>query len=147
MATTADRIDSYFIQMEWPFERIDTTLWRTAYQGDIQLHVVFVSLDEDKWVSLRTLVGSAPRPECRGTVHEHLLRLNSLIPLTKFCTMENGDVFAMVDLPSSDLHFTDFQMAIKTLINHVDAYDNEIVSLCQNPDESSSLQRTGLATP
>jgi hypothetical protein len=146
MPNIAERIDSYFIQMEWPFERVDTSLWHTAYQGDLQLHEVFVSLDEDKWVSLRSMVSKAPSKDCKNTVYEHLLRLNSLIPLTKFCIMENGDIFAMVDLPTADLHFTDFRMALQTIINHVDAYDNEILSLCKNSQESSSLATTGMAT-
>ena len=84
--------------MEWPFERIDDSLWRTAYPGDIQIHEVFVSLDEDKWISLRSMVNKAPKQECRFKVYEHLLRLNSLIPMTKFCIMENGDIFALQDL-------------------------------------------------
>lgn len=146
MSMNADRLDSFFIQMEWPFERLDDTLWRTAYQGDLQLHQVFVSLDEEHWVSLRSMVSKAPAEGCRPAVHEHLLRLNSLIPLTKFCVMENGDVFALVDLPTHDLHFTDFRTALHTLINHVDAYDNEILSLCQNPGETSSLATSGMAT-
>lgn len=145
MSTTAERIDSYFIEMEWPFERVDATLWRTAYQGDLQLHQVFVSVDSAQWVSLRSMVGHAPKPECAHKVYEHLLRLNSLIPLTKFSIMENGDIFALVDLPTHDLHFTDFRVALQTLINHVDAYDNEILSLCEKPEETSSLQRSGMA--
>ena len=146
MPTIADRIDSYLIQMEWPFERVDATLWHTAYQGDIQLHEVFISLDDERWVSLRSRVTKAPKDACRAVVFEHLLRLNSLIPLTKFCIMQNGDVFALVDLPSAGLDASAFRTALMTLINHVDAYDNEIISLCENPEEASSLARTGMAT-
>ena len=146
MTSTADRIDSFFIQMEWPFERIDDHLWRTAYPGDLQIHEVFVSLDEDTWVSFRSMVGKAPKPECRHKVFEHLLRLNSLIPLSKFCIMENGDIFALIDIGARDVHFTEFRTALQTLINHVDAYDNEILSLCEKPEETSSLMTSGMAT-
>jgi hypothetical protein len=138
MATIADRIDSYFIQMEWPFERIDNSLWRTAFPGDIQVHEVFVSTD-DTWVSLRSMVGKAPAPACRAKVYEHLLRLNSLIPMTKFSIMDNGDIFGLIDLPCFDLNYSEFRAAVTNLINHVDAYDNEILALCQDESKTSSL--------
>ncbi|MDB5097749.1 MAG: hypothetical protein JWM80_2170 [Cyanobacteria bacterium RYN_339] len=138
MPTIADRIDSYFIQMEWPFERIDNTLWRTAFPGDLQIHEVFVSSD-DVWISLRSMVGRAPAAGCRAKVNELLLRLNSLIPMTKFSIMENGDIFALIDLPAFDLNYSDFRSAITNLINHVDAHDNEILALCTDEAKTSSL--------
>lgn len=138
MQQLADRIDSYFIQLEWPFERIDDTLWRTAYPGDIQVHEVFVSVDE-QWISLRSMVGPAPKDDCKHKVFEHLLRLNSLVPLTKFSIMDNGDIFGLVDLPVFDIDYSHFRTAITSLINHVDAYDNEILALCEDSAKASSL--------
>lgn len=139
MSNLADRIDSFFIEMEWPFERVDATLWRTAFQGDIQVHQVFVSTNEDAWLSFRSPVSPAPKAECANNLFRHLLRLNGLIPLTKFCVMENNDVFAMVDLPTVDLNFSEFRTALTTLVNHVDAYDNEIHKICATQDHVSSL--------
>jgi hypothetical protein len=139
MADLANRIDSYFIEMEWPFERIDEHLWRTAFPGDIQVHEVFVSTDEPSWLSFRSPVTKAPQGKCAPKLFEHLLRLNALIPLTKFCVMENHDVFAMLDLPTEDLDFSEFRTALLTLVNHVDAYDNEIVKICADEAHVSSL--------
>lgn len=139
MADLANRIDSFFIEMEWPFERVDENLWRTAFPGDIQVHQVFVSTDEASWISFRSPVTKAPQNACAPKLFEHLLRLNALIPLTKFCVMENHDVFAMIDLPTADLDFSEFRTALLTLVNHVDAYDNEIVQICQNESHTSSL--------
>ena len=139
MADIHATIDNYFIEMEWPFERIDEDLWLTAFEGDIQTHQVFVSTDEEAWVSFRTKVADGPAPECAVNLYEHLLRLNSLVPLTKFCIMENHDVFGMIDLPIADLDFSEFRTALQTLVNHVDAYDNEIHQICKVPDHKSSL--------
>lgn len=139
MADIRNTIDSYFIEMEWPFDRIDEDLWQTAFEGDIQTHVVFVSTDEEDWVSFRTKVADGPAPECAVNLYEHLLRLNSLVPLTKFCIMENHDVFAMIDLPTADLDFGEFRTAVLTLVNHVDAYDNEIHQICKVKEHQSSL--------
>lgn len=141
MNPIADKIDRYFIELEWPFERVDDTLWHTAFPGDIQVHDIFVSSDETEWISFRSPVAPPPMPECRANLHEHLLRINSLIPLTKFCLMTSGDIFAMIDLPTADLDFSEFRTAVQALVNHVDAYDNEIVELCQNPNHVSSLNR------
>lgn len=145
MAAIADKIDRYFIELEWPFERVDATLWHTAFPGDLQVHEIFVSADEEDWLSFRSPVAKAPKPDCRHRLHEHLLRVNALIPLTKFCVMEAGDVFAMIDLPCHDLSFSEFRTAVMTLVNHVDAYDNEIVKLCEDPGHVSSLEKQGLA--
>lgn len=145
MPSLAEKIDSYFIQMEWPFERVDEHLWRTAHQGDIQVSQIFVSTNEEHWISFRTRVSGAPAPACAAATHEHLMRLNSLIPLTKFCTMENGDVFAMIDLPTPDLDYSEFRTALLNLVNHVDAYDAEIVAICQDPDRSSTLKKGAAA--
>ena len=139
MADIAQQIDSYFIEMEWPFERIDEHLWRTQFPGDIQVHDVFVSTDEESWLSFRSPVHGAPAPECAPALFEHLLRLNALIPLTKFCVMENHDIFAMIDLPTGDLDFSEFRTALLTIVNHVDAYDNEIVQLCTDQAHKSTL--------
>jgi hypothetical protein len=139
MADLAQRIDSYFIEMEWPFERVDEHLWRTAFPGDMQVHQVFVSTDEPNWLSFRSPVTEAPKAGCAPKLYEHLLRLNALIPLTKFCVMENHDVFAMIDLPTEDLDFSEFRTALLTLVNHVDAYDNEILTICENADHVSTL--------
>lgn len=147
MADVAQLIDTYFIDMEWPFDRLDEHLWRTSFPGDIQVHEVFVSTDDPLWVSFRTRVTPAPpRPECTAALHEHLLRLNSLIPLTKFCITENHDVFAIVDLPTGDLDVSEFRTAVLTLVNHVDAYDNEIVRICSEPEHTSSLRPTASAS-
>ena len=141
MADVASLIDTYFIDMEWPFERVDAHLWRTSFPGDIQTHEVFVTTDDPQWVSFRTrVVPNPPRQECTASLYEHLLRLNSLIPLTKFCVTDNHDVFAIVDLPTADLDLSEFKTAIMTLVNHVDAYDNEIVKICSEPSHASSLK-------
>lgn len=145
MAAIADKIDRYFIELEWPFERVDDTLWHTAFPGDIQVHDVFVSADEDDWLSFRSPVAKAPQADCRHKLHEHLLRINALIPLTKFCVMETGDIFAMIDFPTHDLSFSEFRTAVMTLVNHVDAYDNEIVKLCEDPGHVSTLEKQGIA--
>lgn len=139
MADIAQRIDSYFIEMEWPFERVDEHLWRTEFPGDIQVHQVYLSTDEENWLSFRSPVTKAPDPGCAAALFEHLLRLNALIPMTKFCVMENHDVFAMVDLPTGDLDFSEFRTALTTLVNHIDAYDNEIVEICTTAGHKSSL--------
>lgn len=139
MADIAQRIESYFIEMEWPFERIDEHLWRTQYPGDIQVHNVYLSTDEENWLSFRSPVADAPAPGCAPALYEHLLRLNALIPLTKFCVMEDHSVFAMIDLPTGDLDFSEFRTALTTIVNHVDAYDNEIVKLCTDQAHQSTL--------
>lgn len=145
MSATADKIDRYFIELEWPFERVDDTLWHTAFPGDMQVHEIFVSADEPDWLSFRSPVAKAPKGECAGKLHEHLLRLNALIPLTKFCIMENGDVFALIDLPCHELDFSEFRTAVMTLVNHVDAYDNEILKVCEDPGHVSTFERAGAA--
>jgi hypothetical protein len=142
MASIADRIDNFFIQMEWPFERIDNHLWVTRFPGDIQVHEIFISHDEENWITFRSVVCQAPRAGCERALQEHLLRLNGLIPLTKFCQMEDGSVFAMVDLPTADLDYSEFHVALTTLANHVDAYDNEIMVLRADQDAHSSLLPT-----
>ncbi|MNS58265.1 hypothetical protein D3C72_911800 [compost metagenome] len=139
MADLAQRIDSYFIEMEWPFDRVDEHLWRTAYPGDLQIHEVFISTDEPEWISFRSPVTKAPKPACAPALYEHLLRLNALIPMTKFCVMENHDIFAMIDLPTADLDFSEFRTALQNMVNHVDAYDNEILKVCEDEAHQSSL--------
>ncbi len=139
MSAIGEKIDRYFIELEWPFERVDATLWHTAFPGDIQVHDVFVSADESDWLSFRSPVCKAPKPENRAKVFEHLLRLNSLIPMTKFCIMENGDIYALMDFPIADLDFSEFRTAVLTLVNHTDAYDNEIVKLCEEASATSTL--------
>lgn len=126
----AQNLDQYFIDLDWPFERLDDTLWRTAFPGDMQVHEVFVSTDEPGWVSFRSPVCREVPVAVRARLYERLLRLNALIPMTKFCVMEGGEVFAMVDLPTHDLSYNEFKTAIQTLVNHADAHDNEILSLC-----------------
>lgn len=125
----AQNLDQYFIDLDWPFERLDDTLWRTAFPGDLQVHEVFVSTDEPGWISFRSPICREIPAEVRPRLYERLLRLNALIPLTKFCVMEGGEVFAMVDLPTHDLSFAEFKTALQTLVNHADAHDNEILGL------------------
>lgn len=129
MPDLKNRIDEYFISLEWPFEALDQGLWRTAFPGDIQVHDVFVSTDEPGWVSFRTPVAPPAPAAARPALFEHLLRLNALIPLTKFCVMDDGRVFAMIDLPAEDLDYSEFRTAVQTLVNHADAFDNEIYKL------------------
>ncbi|MEB3284941.1 MAG: YbjN domain-containing protein [Candidatus Sericytochromatia bacterium] len=128
--TLAQKLDQYFIDLDWPFERCDETLWRTAFPGDLQVHEVFVSIDEPGWLSFRTMVCREIPTAVKPQVYERLLRLNALIPLTKFCVMDGGEIFAMVDLPTDDLDYTEFRAAILTLVNHADAHDNEILAMC-----------------
>jgi hypothetical protein len=144
MSQVAQKIDNFFTQVEWPFERLDEHLWRTAFPGDKQVHELFVSFDGEDWLSFRTFVAPAPRPECALTLYTHLLRLNSLIPLTKFCVMENGDVFGLIDLPTADLDYSEFRTALLSLVHHTDAYDNEILAICERPEHTSSLAAKGV---
>ncbi|MEB3197287.1 MAG: YbjN domain-containing protein [Candidatus Sericytochromatia bacterium] len=130
MATVAERIDRYFIELDWTFERIDDTLWRTSFPGDLQVHDVFVSADEPGWVSFRSPVCTQVPEQAKPALYERLLRLNALIPMTKFCVMEGGAVFAMIDLPTAELDYSEFRTAVQTLVNHADAHDNEIYQLC-----------------
>jgi len=53
--------------------------------------------------------------------------------------MENHDIFAMIDLPTADLDFSEFRTALQNMVNHVDAYDNEILKVCQDEAHQSSL--------
>ncbi|HEY9723197.1 MAG TPA: YbjN domain-containing protein [Oscillatoriaceae cyanobacterium] len=140
MSANADRIERFLINLEWPHERLDETLWRTLYQGDLQLHEIFISADEDGCVSFRSRVCGAPKAESTLTVYRHLLRLNSLIPLTKFCIAASGDVFALLDLPTQDIVQDEFRAALTAIVNHVDHYDNEIIALCEDPARRSSFE-------
>ncbi len=137
----AEKIENYFIQMEWPFDRVDESLWHTSFPGDIQVHEVFLSTDEDNWLCFRSPVAHAPAPDRQAALHQHLLRLNSLVPLTKFGVTDMGDVYALIDLPTADLDFSEFRTALQTLVNHVDSYDNEIFKILQDPAHTSSLAR------
>lgn len=140
MSASAERIENYLIQLEWPHERLDETLWRTEFQGDLQLHEIFISADEDGCISFRSHVCPAPKPESALTVYRHLLRLNSLIPMTKFCIAASGDVFALLDLPTNDLQQSEFRAALTAIVNHVDHYDNEIIALCEDSSRRSSFE-------
>ncbi len=135
----AEKIDNYFISMEWPFDRVDENLWHTSFPGDMQVHEVFISTDEESWLCFRSPVAKAPTEARRAALYEHLLRLNSLVPLTKFGVTEFGDIYAMIDLPTADLDFSEFRTALLTLVNHVDAYDNEIFKLLEDDAHKSSL--------
>lgn len=135
----AEQIDNYFIAMEWPFDRVDENLWHTSFPGDMQVHEVFISNDEENWLSFRSPVAKAPTDAHKPAVYEHLLRLNSLVPLTKFGVTEYGDIYALIDLPTADLDYSEFRTALMTLVNHVDAYDNEIFKLLEDATHQSSL--------
>lgn len=139
MSSIAEKVDGYFIELEWPFERIDEGLWRTAYPGDMQVHEIFVSTDDPQWLSLRSKVAEAPPAAAQSLLYAHLLRLNALIPMTKFGVSPAGEVFAYADFPTADLDFSEFRTAVRNLVNHVDACDNEILRIIQAPQEGSSI--------
>lgn len=139
MANIADKVDGYFIELEWPFERLDEGLWRTAYPGDLQVHHIFVSTDDPQWLSLRSKVADAPPAAAQPLLYAHLLRLNALVPMTKFGISPTGEVFAYADFPTADLDFSEFRTAVRNLVNHVDACDNEILRIVQEPQMGSSI--------
>lgn len=144
MASIAEKVDGYFIELEWPFERLDDGLWRTAYPGDMQIHQVFVSTDDPQWLSLRTMVAEAPPSAAQNLLYAHLLRLNALIPMTKFGISPTGEVYAYADLPTADLDFSEFRTAVRSLVNHVDACDNEILRIIAEPTQGSSIVKAGI---
>src|SRR5690348_14417808 len=102
MAITAEQIDQYFKDLDWPFSKREDTLWDSGYVGQ-NYRVRFVVRLTERWVYVNALLPAKIKPECRANLFEHLLRLNYQINAAKFYLDNDDDVTLACEISAADL--------------------------------------------
>ena len=109
---SAETIDSYFEQLDWPFDREDEHNWTTGYQGENATFPVFVHSDEF-WLFVYAPLPVEIHPATMGMFYQHLLVLSHAFNLAKF-TLDDGDQLGIAaELPNDGLQSSAFELALQ----------------------------------
>jgi len=139
MAVESATIESYFNQLEWPFERIDDKNWQTGYKGEVFTFNFYVRTDEH-WLYVYVPFPVKISPAARANVCEHLMRLNYKINMAKFMLDNDGDVGLTAEVPNDKLPLGLFEDALRAVCFYMDENYAELVTLATNPDAVSSVK-------
>ncbi len=104
MPLTDDALEAILAAEGWPFERLDSTTWRSGFQAPGFRRVRFFLRLTADWLFL-TIVPFAVLPddqEAEYALMRRLLELNRRITLAKFA-VEQRDIVLTVELPTQEL--------------------------------------------
>src|SRR3954471_13833627 len=140
MAIDAETIESYFKQLDWPFQRKDEHNWSTGYKGDVYTFTFFVRTTDD-WLYVYVPFNQVRiNPAARNNLNEHLLRLNYRRSMTKFMVDDDDDVGLTVEIPYANLQVEEFNDALLACCTYADGNYVELMNIATNPNAVSSLK-------
>lgn len=118
--TLDTRIETYFEEFGWAFEKVEAGVFRTGFRGEHGNYTMVVQINPH-WM----LVGInpfQPQPSVGWgrTAVRLLASANHTMNLTKAGIDEDGDVFLNVELPTDGLSFAQFSDAIGALSHFAD---------------------------
>lgn len=136
MDATIEQINKYFEQYGWRATYdAETRAWHSGFRGESSSFNIIMHLTENWLYFAVGPFGSAPKdPECEKRLHQHLLRLNNLINMSKFCLDEDGDVVLMVEVPRASLSYGLFEDALNALSYYADAHYKDLTQLSTDPE-------------
>ena len=135
MAVTPEKLEGYFEQYGWTFERVDESDFRTGFRGDVSSFRILVRI-AGEWVyfSIAPFVVAPQDPECERKLYKRLLRLNQEINMAKFTVDGDGDVILTVELPSENLDYSEFSDALGALAYYADDDYAQVFVLAHVPE-------------
>lgn len=129
-----------FERYEWSYEVLEPAIWRSRFAGqedeDFDLYV----MQAEDWIHFAVSPFlPRSRPECAERLHQSLLRLNQQMRLARFGLDEDGDVNLLADLPSHNLAYERFALALDTLVHYTQTLAHDLARTATEPDFHSSL--------
>lgn len=133
-----EKIDGFFEQYGWTFEKSGDDTWLTGFRGDVSSFRIFVKVTEHwAFFTIAPLVIAPKDPECANRLNWHLLRMNREMNMSKFCLDGDGDVILTVELPVEGLDYSEFSDALGALCHYADDTFLEILNLANKPGAPS----------
>ena len=139
MSTDNAAIEKFFEEAEYRFTKLDEGVWKTGFRGRLRDFTILARLAES-WLLMQVAVIRSPEPECRSRLYEHLLRMNFHMNMAKFGIDSDGDVMLMVELPTANLDFAEFQAGFMALLAYAEGSFLEVANLATDPNATSSLE-------
>ncbi len=140
MPIAPEKIDEFFKQYGWRFQRLDDNNWQTGCRGDVATYTIRIRAVE-KWIYF-TIVpfAMAPKKECWPRLHYYLLRANQEMNVAKFYVDSDNDVVLAVELPVDDLDYSEFERSLNALSWYADEHYLNVLNLAQNPHAPSKYE-------
>jgi hypothetical protein len=133
-----EKIDGFFEQYEWSYDRSGEDVWLTGFRGDVSSFRIFVKVTEHwAYFTIAPFVVAPKDESCSSRLNRHLLRLNRDINMAKFCLDSDGDIVLTVEMPTENLDYSEFSDALGALSHYADDTYVEILNLAQSTTASS----------
>ncbi|MGD9581894.1 MAG: hypothetical protein AB7V50_11020 [Vampirovibrionia bacterium] len=119
-----DKIESYILQMELPYEELDDSLW-IIYESEANTDQKLVVSYAENIVHFRLKVMDVPKDQkTQNNLFKDLLLLNAT-GLTHGAFALEEDVVVLIDsLQSENLDYNEFQASVEALfLGVIDTYD------------------------
>ena len=141
MPIAPEKIDEFFKQYGWRFQRLDDNNWQTGCRGDVATYTIRIRAVE-KWIYF-TIVpfAMAPKKECWPRLHYYLLRVNQEMNVAKFYVDNDNDVVLAVELPVDDLDYSEFERSLNALSWYADEHFLSVINLAQSPHAPSKYEQ------
>ena len=128
-----ERADELLRQSGFPVHDVAPGVWKTGLRGATATFQLWVS-DEGDFVrfAIAPLIRCPRRPEHAPRLHEHLLRLNPNVRMTRFALSPEGDVELIADFPAAHLDATEFRDCLDALRYYADRAYPVLAALCRD---------------
>ena len=137
-AISAETVEDYFKQLDWPFQRNDEHNWATGYKGD-NAEFRFYVRTTDSWFYVLAPFPIKVQPAAANNLYKHLLRLNYNMSMAKFSLDSDEDLILSVELPNDNMQLGEFRDALQAVCYYMDGNYAELVKLATDPNAQSSL--------
>lgn len=132
MTTPLPTLEAFLHEYGWDYD-VQDTLISTGFKGETNAFRLFVQPTET-WVLL-AIVPFTPQPaeECGARFFEQLARVNYELNLARLGVDPDGDVALILELPTTDLTYAQFALALDALCFYADAYYVPLLNLARDP--------------
>ncbi len=96
---------------------------------EIDIHIKFS--EQGRWIYFSSLFISKITKNFEE-IYQKLLEFNYETTLTKFGIDKNKAVYALIEFPISDLDYTEFQSALKRIVNDINRFMKPTSQLLKN---------------
>lgn len=134
MVLTAETAAGYLSQYGWSYERAEEQLLVSGFIGRDRDFQFFIQHAEPWLLVATTRFIPQPISECRERFMTEALRLNYEMSLAKLGVDPDGDVTLLVELPTADLSYEQFALALDTLTYWANNAYLPLLNLARDPN-------------
>src|SRR5438477_5533132 len=139
-AITAEQVEDYFKQLDWPFTRQDEHSWSTGYKGD-NAQFRFMVRVTDNWFYVLVPFPAKIHADAANNFYKHILKLNYTMSMAKFSLDDDDDAMLSVELPNDNLQLGEFKDALQSACYYMDENYAELVKLAgATPDAPAAAK-------